>query len=157
TETVTRALGDATVQELREAIHGQVFRPGEDGYLETSRVWNGAYDDRRPALIVRCSGAADVIAALGFARSNDLEVAVRGGGHSLAGFSTCDGGLVIDLSEMRSVRVDARARRAEVGGGATWADVDHDTQAHALATTGGLVSSTGVAGFTLGGGIGWLM
>jgi FAD/FMN-containing dehydrogenase len=157
TETVTRALGDATVQELREAIHGQVFRPGEDGYLETSRVWNGAYDDQRPALIVRCSGAADVVAALGFARSNDLEVAVRGGGHSLAGFSTCDGGLVIDLSEMRSVRVDPRARRAEVGGGATWADVDHDTQAHALATTGGLVSSTGVAGFTLGGGIGWLM
>jgi FAD/FMN-containing dehydrogenase len=157
TETVTRALGDATVQELREAIHGQVFRPGDDGYLETSRVWNGAYDDQRPALIVRCSGTADVVAAVGFARSNDLQMAVRGGGHSIAGFSTCDGGLVIDLSEMRSVRVDPRARRAEVGGGATWADVDHDAQAHALATTGGLVSSTGVAGFTLGGGIGWLM
>ena len=157
TETVTRALGEATVQELRDAIHGQVLRPGEDGYLESARVWNGAYDDERPALIVRCSGAADVIAAVGFARSNDLVVAVRGGGHSIAGFSTCDGGLVIDLSQMRSVRVDPRGRRAEVGGGATWADVDHDAQAHALATTGGLVSSTGVAGFTLGGGIGWLM
>jgi FAD/FMN-containing dehydrogenase len=155
--TMTPTLGDATVQELRDAIHGQVLRPGDDGYEDAARIWNGAYDGRRPALIVACSGAADVIAAVGFARSNDLPIAVRGGGHSIAGFSTCDGGVVIDLSPMRVVRVDPVARRAEVGGGATWADVDHETQAHALATTGGLVSSTGVGGFTLGGGIGWLM
>jgi FAD/FMN-containing dehydrogenase len=155
--TITPVLGDATVQELRETIRGHVLRPGDDGYAEACRVWNGAYDDRRPALIVGCSGAADVAAAVGFARSNDLEVAVRGGGHSIAGFSTCDEGMVIDLSAMRAVHVDAAARRAHVGAGATWADVDHETQAHALATTGGLVSSTGVAGFTLGGGIGWLM
>ena len=155
--TIAPVLGDATVQELRDAIHGRVLRPGDDRYEDASTVWNGAHDGRRPAAIVGCSGAADVIAAVGFARSNDLPIAVRGGGHSIAGFSTCDDGVVIDLSGMRSVRVDAAARRAHVGPGAVWADVDHETQAHALATTGGLVSTTGVAGFTLGGGIGWLM
>jgi len=157
TEGIAPVLGDATVQELREAIHGGVLRPGDDGYAEACRIWNGAYDARRPALVVGCSGAADVIAAVGFARSNDLTIAVRGGGHSIAGFSSCDGGLVIDLSAMREVRVDPAARRAQVGPGAVWGDVDYETQAHALATTGGLVSTTGVAGFTLGGGIGWLM
>jgi FAD/FMN-containing dehydrogenase len=134
-----------------------VLTPSDDGYAEACLIWNGTHDDRRPALVVRCSGAADVIAAVGFARSNDLAIAVRGGGHSVAGFSTCDGGIVIDLSQMNGVRVDRDARRATVGPGAVWADVDHETQAHSLATTGGLVSSTGVAGFTLGGGIGWTM
>jgi FAD/FMN-containing dehydrogenase len=157
TGTISPVLGDATVQEFRETVRGQVLRPGEDGYAEACQIWNGAYDDRRPALIVGCTGAADVIAAVGFARSNDLTIAVRGGGHSIAGFSTCDDGMVIDLSAMRAVHVEPAARRAQVGPGATWGDVDHETQAHALATTGGLVSSTGVAGFTLGGGIGWLM
>jgi FAD/FMN-containing dehydrogenase len=155
--TIAPVLGEATVQELREAIHGRVLRPDDDGYADACRIWNGAFDDRRPAMIVRCSGAADVIAAVGFARSNDLAIAVRGGGHSIAGFSSCDEGIVIDLSAMSSVRVDPEARRAYVGPGAIWGDVDHETQAHALATTGGLVSTTGVAGFTLGGGIGWLM
>src|SRR4051794_6064904 len=151
-----RALGEATVQELRDAVRGEVVTPSDPGYLEAARIWNGAHDGR-PALVVRCTGAADVIAAVGFARSNHLPIAVRGGGHSIAGFSTIDDGIVIDLSQMNEVRVDPFARRASIGGGAVWGDVDHETQAHGLATTGGLISSTGVAGFTLGGGIGWTM
>jgi FAD/FMN-containing dehydrogenase len=157
TETLAPVLGEATVQELRDAVHGDVVLPGDDAYGEAKRIWNGAHDARRPGMVVRCTGTADVISALGFARSNDLTVAVRGGGHSVAGLSTSDGGLVIDLSAMRAVRVDPAARRAFVGPGATWGDVDHETQAFGLAVTGGLVSTTGVAGFTLGGGIGWLM
>jgi FAD/FMN-containing dehydrogenase len=154
---VAPVLGEATIQELRESTQGEIVTPDSDRYAEACRVWNGVFDGSRPALIVRCSGPADVIAAVRFARSNDLTIAVRGGGHSVAGFSTCDGGIVIDLSQLTGVRVDPDDRRATVGGGATWADVDHETQAHGLATTGGLVSSTGVAGFTLGGGIGWTM
>ncbi len=157
TETMSPVLGEATVEELRQAIRGPIVTPGDDGYDEARAVWNGLHDDPRPAVVVQATGVADVTAALGFARSHDLPVAVRGGGHSIAGFSTVDGGIVIDLSKMRGVRVDVAARRAYVGGGATWADVDHETQAHGLATTGGLVSTTGVGGFTLGGGIGWLM
>src|SRR3954447_13175051 len=157
TVTSGRILGEATVQELRESIQGEVLTPTDPGYLEAAKIWNGAHDDRRPALVLRCAGAADVATAVGFARSNDLPIAVRGGGHSIAGFSTCDDGIVIDLSRMNEVRVDPVARRATVGGGAVWADVDSRTQQHGLATTGGLVSSTGVAGFTLGGGIGWTM
>jgi FAD/FMN-containing dehydrogenase len=157
TDTLAPVLGEATVQELRDAVRGGTLLPSDDGYDEAKRIWNGAHDGREPAIVVRATGAADVIAALGFARSHDLPVAVRGGGHSVAGFSTADGALVIDLAEMAGVRVDPDARRAFVGGGATWGDVDHETQAFGLATTGGLVSTTGVAGFTLGGGIGWLM
>src|SRR6266508_666725 len=156
-QTIVPVLGEATVQELREAVRGEIVTPGDDAYAEARRIWNGAHDGRRPALVVRCKGPADVIGAVGFARSNDLTIAVRGGGHSVAGFSTSDGGIVIDLSQLNGVRVDPAGRRATVGGGAVWADVDHETQAHGLATTGGLVSSTGVAGFTLGGGIGWTM
>jgi FAD/FMN-containing dehydrogenase len=156
TATSARVLGEATVQELRESIEGEVIASRDPGYDEARRVWNGAHD-RRPALVVRCASADDVVAAVGFARSNDLAIAVRGGGHSIAGFSTVDDGIVIDLSQMNAVQVDPTARRAIVGGGAVWADVDQSTQQHGLATTGGLVSSTGVAGFTLGGGIGWTM
>ena len=155
--TLAPVLGEATVQELRDAVRGGIVTPDDDSYAEACRIWNGAYDGRRPALIVRCTGAADVIAAVGFARSNGLPIAVRGGGHSIAGFSTVDDGIVIDLSPMNEVRVDPADRVAAVGAGAVWADVDHETQAHGLATTGGLVSTTGVAGFTLGGGIGWTM
>jgi FAD/FMN-containing dehydrogenase len=157
TETFTPILGEATIQELREAVQGEVIARADEGYAEASKIWNGAHDDRRPALIVRPAGTADVVAAVGFARSNDLAIAVRGGAHSVAGFSTVDDGLVIDFASMRGVRVDAEARKAYVEAGATWADVDVATQEHGLATTGGLVSNTGVAGFTLGGGIGWLM
>jgi FAD/FMN-containing dehydrogenase len=156
-QTIIPALEEATIEQLRESVRGQVFTPGTEGYEDAVRIWNGAYDGRRPAVVVSCTGAADVIAAVAFARANDLEIAVRGGGHSVAGFSTGDGVMVIDLSPMNSVRVDTTTRWATVGGGAVWADVDHETLAHGLATTGGLISSTGVAGFTLGGGIGWLM
>ena len=157
TEMLAPVLGEATVQELRDALRGDVLLPADDGYTEAKRLWNGAHDGSKPAAIAQCSGVADVIAALGFARSHDLTVAVRGGGHSVAGLSTVDGGMLIDLSPMRNVRVDPEARRAFVGPGATWGDVDHEAQQFGLATTGGLVSTTGVAGFTLGGGIGWLM
>jgi FAD/FMN-containing dehydrogenase len=155
--TIAPVLGEATVQELREAVRGEIVTPADYGYSDACKIWNGAHDGHRPALVVRCVGAADVIAAVGFARGNDLTIAVRGGGHSVAGFSTVDDGIVIDLSPMSGISVDPTARRASVGGGAVWADVDHETQAHGLATTGGLVSTTGVAGFTLGGGIGWTM
>ena len=155
--TMAPVLGEATVQELRDALRGELYQPGDDGYEEAKRLWNGAHDGSEPAVVARCTGTADVIAALGFARAHDLAVAVRGGGHSVAGLSTCDGGMVIDLGPMRNVRVDPAARRAHVGPGAVWGDVDHESQQFGLATTGGLVSSTGVAGFTLGGGIGWLM
>jgi FAD/FMN-containing dehydrogenase len=156
-QTVNPALEEATIGQLRESVRGVIHTPGSEGYEEACRIWNGAHDSRRPALVISCTGAADVIAAVGFARANRLEIAVRGGGHSIAGFSTGDGVMVVDLSPMNGVRVDNTARWATVGGGAVWADVDHETLAHGLATTGGLVSSTGVAGFTLGGGIGWLM
>ena len=149
-------LGDATVQELRESILGEVITPADPRYDETRAVWN-AMIDRRPALIIRCAGVADVIAAVQFARSQELEIAVRGGGHSLPGFSTSDGGIVIDLSAMKGIRVDPDAERVVAQGGVTWRELDHETQAFGLALTGGLISSTGIAGFTLGGGIGWLM
>src|SRR5262245_32644127 len=122
-----RTLGEATIQELREALRGDVVTPADPEYDEARRIWNGAHD-RRPALVVHCEGAADVIAAVGFARSNNLPVSVRGGGHSIAGFSTTDDGIVIDLSRMNDVRVDPTALRATVGGGAVWAHVDHETQ-----------------------------
>src|SRR3954467_5692374 len=140
-----RVLGEATVQELRESIRGEVITPRDAGYAEARLVCTGAHH-RRPAPALRCPGAADAATPVGFARSNDLPIAVRGGGHSIAGFSTCDDGIVIDLSGRNGVRGDPVARRAPVGGGAVWADVDSRTQQHGLATTGGLVSSTGVAG-----------
>jgi FAD/FMN-containing dehydrogenase len=149
-------LGDATVQELREGILGEVITPADSRYDETRAVWN-AMIDKRPALIIRCAGVADVIAAVQFARSQELEIAVRGGGHSLPGFSTSDGGIVIDLSAMKGIRVDPDAERVVAQGGVTWRELDHETQAFGLALTGGLISTTGIAGFTLGGGIGWLM
>jgi len=155
--TIQPLLEDELLRQLRDAVRGEILTPDDVGYDEAAKIWNGAHDGYRPAVIVRATGVADVLAAVGFARSNELPVAVRGGGHSIAGFSTLDCGIVIDLGPMNDVHVDPGARRATVGGGAVWADVDHETQAHGLATTGGLVSSTGVAGFTLGGGIGWLM
>jgi FAD/FMN-containing dehydrogenase len=137
-------------------LRGELLLPSSAGYDAARRLWNGAVD-RRPACIVRCAGAADVVAAVRFAREHDLEIAVRGGGHNVAGTAVCDDGLVIDLSAMRAVWVDAGGRTAWVQGGALWGDVDHETQAHGLATTGGIIGHTGVAGLTLGGGVGFLM
>jgi FAD/FMN-containing dehydrogenase len=150
------SLGEATTRELREALRGELVLPGDAGYDEARSVWNGMID-RRPALIARCAGTSDVIAAIGFARSEGLDVAVRGGSHNVAGNATCDGGLVLDLSPMKGVRVDSEARTVRAQGGLTWGELDAETQAFGLATTGGLVTTTGVAGFTLGGGIGWMM
>jgi FAD/FMN-containing dehydrogenase len=134
---------------------GALLTPESAGYDDARRVWNGAID-RRPAFIARCTSAADVAAALAFARRHDLAVAVRGGGHSIPGWSVCDGGLVVDLTAMRTVTVDPDARSATVQPGATWGEFDAAAQAHGLATPGGEISHTGVAGLTLGGGIGWL-
>jgi FAD/FMN-containing dehydrogenase len=137
-------------------FRGEVIVAGHDEYDDARAVWNGVVD-RRPRLIARCVGVADVAAAVRFALDRDLEIAVRGGGHNVAGTAVCDDGILIDLSAMRAVSVDPAERTAHVQGGALWGDVDHETQAHGLATTGGIVSHTGVAGLTLGGGIGFLM
>jgi len=139
-----------------DGFRGQLITADHTDYDSARAVWNGAVD-RRPRLIARCSGTADVAAAVRFARDHNLEIAVRGGGHNVAGTAVCDEGIVIDLSAMRAVWVDPAGPTARVQGGALWGDVDHETQAHGLATTGGIVGHTGVAGLTLGGGIGWLM
>jgi FAD/FMN-containing dehydrogenase len=139
-----------------DGFQGPQITPDHADYDAARAVWNGAVD-RRPLLIARCSGTPDVAAAVRFARDHDLEIAVRGGSHNVAGTAVCDGGIVIDLSAMRAVCVDAVGRTASVQGGALWGDVDHETQAHGLATTGGIVGHTGVAGLTLGGGLGFLM
>jgi FAD/FMN-containing dehydrogenase len=142
------------IEALRSAVRGAVFLPGEDGYDVARTLWNGMVD-RRPALIVRCAGAADVMKAVDLARDHGLLLAVRGGGHNIAGNAVCDGGMMIDLSPMKSVRVDPAAQRAWVEPGVTLGELDNETQAHALAVPTGINSTTGIAGLTLGGGFGW--
>jgi FAD/FMN-containing dehydrogenase len=143
---------DTLVSEFAAGLAGRVIRPGDADYDTARRIWNAAID-RRPGLIVRCLGTADVIRAICFARDNDLLVAVRGGGHNVAGTALCDDGVVIDLSRMRSVRMDAARPTVHVQGGATWADVDSVTTPLGLAVAGGVVSETGVAGLALSGGV----
>jgi FAD/FMN-containing dehydrogenase len=145
----------AAVDRLAGNLRGSLHLPDSPSYDDVRRIWNGMID-RRPALIARCAGTADVVRAVEFAREQDLLISVRGGGHNVAGNAVCDGGLMIDLSTMRGVHVDPKTRRARAAGGATWGDFDAETQVFGLATTGGLISDTGVAGLTLGGGIGWL-
>lgn len=146
---------DSAVNDLRLGFAGSLVVPGDADYDEVRRVWNGMID-KRPAVVARCRSVADVVAAVGFAREHGLLVAVRGGGHSAAGKGTCDDGIVIDLSLMNEVTVDAAARTARAQGGATWGQFDAATQAAGLASPGGVVSTTGIAGLTLGGGFGWL-
>ncbi len=150
------AAGIAELESFRAGFAGITLTPGEDEYDQARALWNGSFD-KRPAIIARCRTTDDVVSVIGFARESGLPLAVRSGGHSLAGLSSCDDGIMLDLSLMRDVVVDADARTAHVQAGATWADFDAATQAHGLASTGGLISHTGVAGLTLGGGIGWLM
>ena len=148
-------LEESAVQKLEASLRGELLRPGDETYDESRRVWNGMIH-HRPALIARCAETADVVETVSFARDNDLLVSVRGGGHNIAGKAVCEGGLMIDLSPMRSVAVDPRNRTARVEGGATLGELDGATQAAGLATTAGVVTHTGVAGLTLGGGVGRL-
>jgi FAD/FMN-containing dehydrogenase len=151
-----RPVDDVAIQAFQESMRGELLRPGDHGYDAARTVWN-AMIDRRPALIARCAGAADVIAAVKFATEHELLVSVKGGGHGVAGTAVADGGLMIDLSPMNGIEVDVAGLTARAGGGATWGDLDRETQAHGLATTGGIVPTTGIAGLTLGGGLGYLM
>jgi FAD/FMN-containing dehydrogenase len=144
------------VTELASSFSGRLLGPGDPTYEEVRKTHNGLID-KRPALIARCAGTADIVDAIGLARKLGLEVAVRGGGHNVAGLSTVEGGLMIDLAGMKGIHVDAGRRRARAQGGVTWAELNRETQLHGLATTGGAVSTTGIAGLTLGGGLGWLM
>ncbi len=154
--TAKPPLDDAMITDFQGRLRGELLRPGDAGYDEARTVWNGLID-RRPALIARCAGTADVIQAVNFARTRQLLVSVRGGGHSAAGHAVCDGGLMIDLSRMKGIRVAPARRTARAEPGVTWGEFDRETQAFALATTGGIVPTTGIAGLTLGGGLGYLM
>jgi FAD/FMN-containing dehydrogenase len=140
---------------LAGVLRGELIAPGDEGYDEARSVHNGMID-RRPAAIARCANVADVIATVNFAREEGLDLSVRGGGHSVPGFGTNDGGVVCDLSAMRGIRVDPQRETVRAEGGCTWGDLDHATHPFGLATTGGIISTTGVAGLTLGGGIGYL-
>ena len=147
---------DATLADLARHFGGALIHPGDPRYHAARAIWNGAID-RHPGLIARCTGVADVRAAVRFAREHDLLVAVRGGGHNVAGTAVCEGGLVIDLSPMKGLWVDPAGRTARAQPGLLWGEFDRETQAFGLAAPGGIISHTGIAGLTLGGGLGWLM
>jgi FAD/FMN-containing dehydrogenase len=151
----TQDLPDAAIEGFRAALRGQLLRPKDEEYDAVRRIWN-AMIDRRPALIARCAGTADVMAAISFAREHGLRVSMRGGGHNVAGNALCDGGLMIDLSRMKGIRVDSVARTARAEPGVLWGELDRETHAFGLATPGGFISTTGIAGLTLGGGQSWL-
>jgi len=144
------------LEALTGTFSGTVLLPDDDGYDDARRVHNGLID-RRPALIARCQGAADIADAIGIARSSGLEISVRGGGHNVAGRAVADGGVMIDLAPMKGIHVDPAARTVRAQGGVIWSELNRDAHAHGLAVTGGAISSTGIAGYTLGGGLGWLM
>ena len=154
--TPTATIDRERIEELREELGGAVFTPGEAGYIAAISLWNGMIEGH-PSLVVQPAGVSDVMRAIAFARAHGLERSVKGGGHNVAGLATTDGGLMLDLAQMRHVRVDPEQRTARVAGGARWADLDREAGAFGLATTGGVISTTGVAGLTLGGGVGWLI
>jgi FAD/FMN-containing dehydrogenase len=147
-------LSDTSSNDLKTRLRGELVRPEDATYDAARRVYN-AMHDRRPALVVRAAGVADVITAVNFAREHGLEMAVRGGGHSVPGFGTCDDGLVLDLKRMKGIRVDPERRTVRAEGGCTWGDMNHATYAFGMATPGGVVSTTGIGGLTLGGGVGY--
>ena len=147
---------DERVGALATELTGTLLRPGDAGYDEARRIHNGLID-KRPALIARCRSAADIARAISFAREVGLEISIRGGGHNVAGRACTEGGLMIDLAEMRAVEVDPERRTARAQGGANWSELNAATAEHGLAVTGGAISTTGIAGLTLGGGLGWLM
>jgi hypothetical protein len=149
------SLGETSIEELRTRFRGELLLPSHPDYEEKRRVWNGAID-RHPCLIARCTGTRDVVEAVRFARERDLPVSVRGGGHNIAGLAVWDDAMMIDLSTMKGIHVDPVGRLARAQPGVVWGDYDHETQAFGLASPGGLQSTTGIAGFTLGGGFGWL-
>ena len=149
-------LESAVVQKFADGLRGRLVQSGDGGYDQARTVWNGMID-RRPALIARCAGPADIIASVHFARDHGLLVSVKGGGHNITGNAVCEGALMIDLSPMKGVRVDPAGRTARAEAGLTWGEYNRETQAFGLASTGGVVSTTGIAGLTLGGGLGWLM
>ncbi|HSE91337.1 MAG TPA: FAD-binding oxidoreductase [Candidatus Binatia bacterium] len=150
------SLDQASIADLAARFSGLLLRPGESGYDDVRRVHNGMID-KRPALIARCLGSADIVDAVNFARTHGLDLAVRGGGHNVAGRAVCDGGLMLDLSLMKGIHVDPVRRTARAQGGVTWRELNREMQLYGLAVTGGVVSTTGIAGLTLGGGVGWLM
>ena len=152
----TTAIGDERLAAVAATFTGELLRAGDAGYDETRRVHNGLID-KRPALIACCRGTADVADAVRLAREAGLEVSVRGGGHNVAGRAVSEGGLMIDLSPMKGIHVDPDARTARAQGGVLWSELNRETALHGLAVTGGAISSTGIAGLTLGGGLGWLM
>lgn len=152
----TSVLEEAAVGALKTSLRGSLLRPGDDGYEEARSIWNGMIA-KRPALIARCLEAADVVSCVNFARNNEVPVSVRSGGHNIAGSALCDGGITIDLSRMKNIRVDPVSRTARGEPGLIWREFDRETQAFGLATTGGICSEAGIAGVTLGGGFGWLM
>ena len=153
--TPTTALEATALDDLRKRFGGEIVIGGDAGYDDARVIFNGMID-RRPAVIARCGSTEDVVAAVSFASDHDLQVAVRCGGHSTPGHSTCDDGLVVDVGPMKQIDIDPEARTARIGGGLTWGELDAATQAHNLGVTGGRVSDTGVTGLTLGSGWGWL-
>ena len=148
-------LEGTVLQEFKASLGGLLLTSADAGYDEARQIWNGMHD-KHPALIARCTGVADVISTINFARQNNLLVSIRGGGHNVAGSASNDGGMMIDLSLMKGIRVDTKNQTVHAQGGVTWAEIDRETQAFGMATPGGVVSTTGIAGLTLGGGLGWL-